>query len=347
MLAMLSRLVRLRRLALVSILPPMMVVAIIAVIKGDVAYVLAPLAVGLPLAHILRFPSAWMETLAVSITLTILLALTGTIGADVGVIGLAVRILGLAALGGFLMLVLTPVIATAISVGGPRAITHRAALRSRLAPEALRPAMTLYPGRKDDRFDCSPANAEGMFPITMTIQGAPPIWVEQEDYSDMSPEEEAAARQERAEHMAELAEQLRVEGFAEEEIAWDQEWEVDPSGAFEVTIYGLISASDATRHDIITLEEGSTDTIVTRMEFIPRGKGTLVKMEERSAPMPPGYALGFWLQDYGADYLRDELSLAEGRPRRTVRAGPKDDLLSLVARWMVTRRSGGGATPAE
>jgi len=106
-------------LALVACLPPLMVVAAIGLFKGDIAFVLAPLAMGLPLAHMIRFPSAWMETLAVSITLTILLVFVGMIGPDVGLFGLALRILGVAALGGKLVLILTPIIAMLIGVGTP------------------------------------------------------------------------------------------------------------------------------------------------------------------------------------------------------------------------------------
>lgn len=161
------RLFRLRRLVAAGLTPPLLVWLLVYAAKGPVAMALLPLAL-LPVpAHVLRYPNAWMETLALSFTVASLLGLAATIGPDVSLFGLAFRLLGLAVLGLVCLAVLSLGIMALLGLGRARSFTTRSRRFSRLDPESLRSRITLFPGRSDPKVTCGPANADGMFDITL------------------------------------------------------------------------------------------------------------------------------------------------------------------------------------
>ncbi len=161
----LYRLHRLRRLITLACLIPLAVVALAWLVKGPAALALVPLAVLPPLAHALVFPKAWTETVAVSLTVAILLALAATIGPGVGPGGLALRILGLAVLGTVLYFLFITQVPRWAEFGAPRAMIVGARRWSCLDAAALKRAITLYPGRSDAFVTCGPADADGLFEI--------------------------------------------------------------------------------------------------------------------------------------------------------------------------------------
>ena len=311
------RVYRLRRLIAVAVAPPVLVVAAIAALKGPAALVLLALAVGAPLAHALRYPNAWIETLTVSLTVTALLALAGTIGPDLGLWALALRLAGLLALGVALFLAIGAVLPMLLLGGPERPVQARARRRSRLAPAALKAAITLYPGRDDPRVRCSAADADGAFAVCIRHEmpaldpGAP-------DTAEIR----LFAQVLRSTPECHEVMSVEDDGLAEPEA-------FDP-GAEVGDVLGGAGLSGQT--------EAEPAITITRHSFAPRRRGTRVEVSERGAVMPRGLALGFWLQDYMADHLTDEIDRAEGRRPRANRAAPHEQLIVDLARPLIQRR---------
>ncbi len=77
-------------------------------------------------------------------------------------------------------------------------------------------------------------------------------------------------------------------------------------------------ASTPERHEVVAHD--GDEVSVSCHEFAPtRGGGSRVVLSERSGQMPLGVRVGFWLQDYLADHLTDEIDRAEGRAARANR----------------------------
>ncbi|MBY4895194.1 hypothetical protein KUL25_20725 [Rhodobacteraceae bacterium N5(2021)] len=205
--------------------------------------------------------------------------------------------------------------------------------------------MTLYPEREDDKITCGPANEEGIFEVTMHLDGptfACAMGDEGADFDvdvDVHVEDEADIQA----AMAEMSAQLQEIGAEDIEISFEAA--PPDEGAHDLHLIGIVSHSDATSHDVIVLDENTRETTATRMTFTPKGKGTLVTMEERSAPMARGFALGFWWQDDGTDYLIDEIDRAEERTLRANRSAGQASLLEDIALRLTSREE--PVTPAE
>ena len=290
------RLYRLRRLIFVTVALPVAVVAGLWALKGTAALAFLPLAVLGPLFHVLKYPKAAAESVAVSLTLTLLLALAGTIGPDVALAGLALRILGLGVLGVVLFLSLSMGLSAAMFAGPEKEFTARAHRKSRLDPQALKERITLYPGREDDRVVCGPARSDGVFPITMKHS--------MPDLSEAGMEE------------------------------------------VEVSLFGLILTDLPEQHEVISIPEEGEETSTTQYSFIEQRKGTRVEIAERSLPVPLGIRVGYWLEDYMADYLTDEVDRAEGREMRANRFQPHHQLMIDFFR-LFPKQDDSGPTPAE
>lgn len=314
------RLYRLRRLIVVAMLLPLAVVGLIALFKGGAAMALIPFAVLVPLAHILRYPTSWMETIAVSLTLSCLLALAGFIGPDVGVVGLAFRILGLAALGFILFMVFVNVVSGFTGLGAERPMTIRTSRRSSLDAATLKERITLYPGRTDDKVICGEAGEDGVFEVTYKHQ-MPGI-------AEFVPNFEIEMTDE------ELAEV----GMTRAEL--DEMNESQASGNFDVVFKAIVVTSSADSHEVIAIQPETEETTATRYIFEAKKRGTVVTMEERAPPLAGGMRFGFWLQDYMADYLTDEIDRAEGRPQRANRFVEQGQLIVDIARWFMPRMAG-------
>ena len=296
------RLFRLRRLYLAAMILPALAVVLVSLFKGPIAFVFLIFAILLPLLHVIRYPNACTETLAVSATLTLLIGVAGTIGPDVGLLGLALRILGLAVLGFIGFFASSTLIPFALDLGPAKPVFAKARRSSALAAAELRKAITLYPGRIDDRVECGAADEKGVFPITLKHQ-APSL-----------------------------------------EFLDDPESEVVEED-FHIELFGVVLSSTDDSHEVVCMQDESEDTTTTKYTFVSRKNGTTVEIAEYGAPMSPGYAFCFWLQDYIADYLTDEVDRAEGHASRANRFHSQDQLLFDLARLFVGKP--GGTEPAE
>ncbi|MEL7344741.1 MAG: hypothetical protein AAFN59_07760 [Pseudomonadota bacterium] len=315
------RLFRLRRLIGVSILLPLLIIGAIAALKGPAAVAFVPFAVLVPLAHVLRYPTSWMETLAVSCTLSVLLALAGMIGADVSIAGLVVRMIGLAVLGFGLFMMFVTLVPNVTEVGAAKPITIRARRTSTLDAETLKAKIALYPGRVDDKVICGPAGDDGVFEITYKhrMDGFLEFAGDNGDVTDKD---------------------LKSMGFSRAQF--DEMTATDPN-AFDITFNAVVVASTPQTHDIIAIEPQGSDTTATRYSFESKKNGTIITMQERTPPMAGGMRFGFWLQDYIADFLTDEVDRAEGRAPRANRFSDQSQLIVDIARWFVPHAAQNGA----
>ena len=310
---LLYRLYRLRRLILVAVLPPALVVVAVASAKGPAALVLLALAVGVPLAHALRYPNVWFETLSVSLVLSVLLALAGAIGPDVGILGLALRLIGLFLLGAVLFLAAVALLPALLAAGPPRPITARARRRTRLSPAEAKARITLHPSREDDRVSCGAPDADGTFAVSIrhsvpSLTGSEP-------------------------------EPLEILLFAQVLTSTDSVHEVMSVTAGAQPPAGPCGQADSGdgqggKNDALD-DDAPPEITVTRHVFTPGRRGTLVELAETGPGMTRFLALGFWLQDCLADHLTDEIDRAEGRAPRANRFAPQDQLVADLARALV------------
>lgn len=325
------RIYRLRRLALVASLPPVLVVLGVGALKGPAALALLPLALGAPIAHLIRYPTAWMETVVVSLITSIVVALAGTIGADVNLVGLVLRIVALALMAFVLFLGLSSVLPGWLIAGEPRPHVAQTRKWSRLPPGELKAAITLYPGRQDERVTCSAPDEDGAFAVTVHQQVA--------GICDDMPEA------------------FDIEMFAQVLTSTQSEHEVmcveaeDTDEAIEEAFAEAgEEMDDELREALAAMREEAENTppavAVSRHTFhAARRGGTVVEVAETSTVMSRGMAFGFWVQDYYADHLTDEIDRAEGRPARSNRSSPQAQMIVDLARLFVRNRT--PEAPAE
>ena len=102
----------------------------------------------------------------------------------------------------------------------------------------------------------------------------------------------------------------------------------------DIAFRARVEHADAQRHVVTVLGEAGETLSKTCHTFRATKSGAKVTMEEDGAAMPLGARLGFWLQDFGADHLTDEVDRAEGRAERANRFAPRDSLMMLVAARM-------------
>ncbi len=308
------RLYRLRRLIVFAAIPPLLVWLAIFALKGPAAWALLPLAVLPTTLHVVRYPSVWFETMAVSVTTVVVLGLAGTISGDVGPVGLVFRTLGLAVVAFLVFMVAVSVLPGWLS-GGPESVrSYRVRRWSRLDAATLKDRITLYPGRNDERAECGPAREDGIFEVTLKNRLAyDDYWPDLPTVDDPEDEDE--------------------DGAAFEKVTPD----ADGTIPFDITLYGIVLESTPERHDVVFVEDGVAQTSTTRHRFRKGRRGTRVELLERGTPMSRGNQLGFWLQDYAADGLFDDVCRAEGRARIAIRADAHRQLVMDIARWFVPR----------
>ena len=315
------RLYRLRRLILVAALPPALAIGAVAAVTGPAALVLLVLAVGVPLAHVLRYPNAWTETLAVSLVMSVLLPLAGTIGGDVGLPGLALRLAGLGALGGVLFLLASWAVPALLCRGRAREVTARARRRTALPADAAKAAVTLHPGREDGKVSCGQADADGTFPVTIRHR-MPGLAAGEEAGFDVLLYAQVLESNET------VHEVMSVEAGPVAPMA-------GPGGP----------AADGAKREDAQDDEPAPEVCFVRHVFTPGARGTVVEVAETGAEMTPFLAFGFWLQDGMADWLTDEIDRAEGRPPRANRFAGQDQLVVDLVRVVAGGRR--AQTPAE
>jgi hypothetical protein len=163
------RLYRLRRLIVAAVLPPLLVVLVIATVKPALALVLLPVAILGPLANVVFYPRVTGENLTVSLALALCLALVATIGPDIGIFGIILRLLGLVVLFALVLTLLSGRISGWLSGGEAQSIVVRAKARSKLAAEELRAGLCYFPGRSDPAVQCGPLDQKRQFAVVKKL----------------------------------------------------------------------------------------------------------------------------------------------------------------------------------
>lgn len=165
----LYRVHRLRRLIILAALPPMIVVLLIWLFAPGLAWALLPFAVLCPMAHAVFYPNMQDETLAVSLTLTVVFALIGLIAPSIGWISAFFGLIALLFVA-FLMFMFFSLYPVLSFIRGDRETpVLKARAKSKLPLEDLRKAITFYPGRHDRFVDCGAPNSDGAFPVQMRV----------------------------------------------------------------------------------------------------------------------------------------------------------------------------------
>jgi hypothetical protein len=290
---------RLRRLVVVTSIAPV-ALAVFAFGGSGVFGGVLLLALALaPLAHVLIYPNAWMETIVVSLTVTSVLAFAVFALCDPA---LEIGVFGWAALAAFgVVLFLGGMwIVPSLLLKGPGILRETGATGwSRLDADTLRRVITLYPGRHDCVATCGEADENGRFAVTLHLQR---ISASEDVLADIDRENVRSARGEGGEV------------------------------ALEMDMIAEVAKSDDGVHEVITCIGGEAAASVSRHTFVPENGGTRVTVTEYGTPLSPGLVAGMYLQDYMADYLTSEIDRAEGRPARANRAEPVNQLVVDIAR---------------
>ena len=294
------RMIRLWKVAALGALAPIATVWAASLYHGADFPVLMVLALCIPMAHALRYPGMWHETLTVSFILSLCLCFAAMMDADLTTGAVIHRIFWLSVMALILfMMVVTPMAYLAM-MGPNTVLTARATRRSPLDAETLRAAMTLYPGKEGAMATCGPADNEGRFSVTLI---PPEIETLKYQLDDCAPCEDAV-----------------------DTAPFD-----DNDDNLGCTFQAVVHESGPDRHEIFTYFSPE-DVGVQRHIFKDLGsKGTEVTIEETGHHLTLGQVFGFWLTDYMADYLTHEMDMAEGRNPRANRAFPQKQLVVDLA----------------
>lgn len=294
------RIVRLWKVAVLGVLAPVATVWAASAYHGADFPVLMVLALLIPIAHAIRYPGMWHETLTVSLILSLCLCLAAMMDPELTTGAVIHRIFWLCVMALILFMMVVSPMAFLAMAGPNRVLTARATCRSVLDAESLRTAITLYPGKEGKMAICGPADDEGRFSVTLI-----PFEIETLKYEidDCDPYEGAV-----------------------EPAPFD-----DGEDDLGCTFQAVVNESAPDRHEIFTYF--SPDEVgVQRHLFKDLGsKGTEVTIEETGHHLALGQVFGFWLTDYMADYLTHELDMAEGRSPRANRAFAQKQLVVDLA----------------
>ena len=288
------RLYRLRRLIAATTLPPVAMALIL--FPGPLGWCLGVVAGLAMVAHAVRFPTAWEETIVVSAVLSAGWLLLAALGAVTGTVGFLLGLPFVIAALGVLFMQLSVRIWDVLALGEAKPLRFRCTRSSSLPVDELRPRVTLWPGRSDLRTRAGAADDDGVFPVSIGHR-MPSLFCEDGE-------------------------------------------------AFDVAFHARVEASDDTRHMLTAMNDEGDVLSKTTHSFRATKRGSRVTVEEEGAPMPTGLRLGFWLQDFGADHLTDEVDRAEGRMERANRFAGRENLLTLFGALMMARMQGDAAGDA-
>lgn len=296
------RCLRLWKVAVLGALAPIATVLAAAHYHGADFSILMGLALALPALHAVRYPGMWLETLTVSLVLSPCLWLAAMIGPDLSTGEQIWRIFWLCVMALVLFFLTVSPMAWLALIGPGRVLTAGASRTSRLDPETLRAAITLYPGQTNDRYICGAADEKGVFPITML-----PAPVDAVKY-EIRPE--------------------LTDGFPIDSEDMDEEDDDDDiSRAFQAVVH----SSGPDHHEIFTyFASGEIGAVRYTFQALRAG-GTRVTVRETGHHMPYVQIFGFWLTGFMTDYLTYELDRAEGRAPRANRAFPQKQLVVDIA----------------
>jgi len=305
------RLYRLRRLVIVAMLIPMPFIALAIWTGVSVGWWLAAVWIAFVLIHSVRFPNAWIDQLAMSIGLAILLILAPAFG----FIGLG-PIIGypLAMIAWFVIWM--SLIGQITRLDGVPFRREKFVLRrrSKLSPAEMRAAFFLRPNAQVGFHLCHEADENGVFMVepqgisTIGFQLGDDFATDQTD--DQSDSECAALSQ-----------------------------DFTPDFNFFATIL----ESDETHQETVVLTNATDDeseaNVTSMIETItPAKNGAIYEKREYYDKFTLLAGLGFWLQDYNADHFTATIDHVSGKPARALRSAPKDSLLTLLANWFISRR---------
>ena len=314
------RLIRLRRLIGVAAVLPVLVAGAAGLLGWALGFgapgSLLPvtvLSLGAMTLHVVLFPQARAETLALSITLSVLV--------------LAAPLAGASVLGWALLLVLALVLVMLLQsrlllweMASPlRPMRVRARVRSMLDPAEALARFPLRPGRDEDgRLLCGPADADGVFPVRVV---RPENAVIEGLCADYAPPEGLEA-----ELLAEL-EALEPDAAEPEELAdfWALLLSDDESGVEAM---------------ILTLNAEGKLAEASRVSYrvLARRSGCVLEESDVNPEFPVGAALGMWLTDFATDGLVMTRDALEGRETLAIRATRETSLMMLLGGWMLRRQ---------
>lgn len=258
-------------------------------------------AVVLPVLHVLAYPGAPHETLAVPISLVLPMIFADTLGAygwppdrmtEVMTVGVPV-LLAMLALCVFLLL--APVIGFSNVLGRGRRWEVEASDTSTAAPEDLMRGLGLAPGRTVGHALCGPADETGAFDVRSRFDVDKPL-----------------------------------KGAPDPDGSFD--WADD--GTFDVLFRARVVEARRDLHVVETWQDIVDMKSRVEIRLEPRVQKTRVFWREEIRGMTVGQRVGFWLEDYLADALTEGIDEVEGRPRRANRAFPRRqfvvDVFSLL-----------------
>lgn len=161
------RIFRLRRLLAVLTLP-FLLVAITSYLVGYwIVFALSIFAVAAMVWHILRFPNAWQESIAMCLTLlTALILAVVLIGVDSAFSGSILWLIVFVIGAPILFMMLSSRVPRWVFFGQPADRTYVARRKSRLTAAELAPSTALRSGFRDAFVECGEADAEGWFDVT-------------------------------------------------------------------------------------------------------------------------------------------------------------------------------------
>jgi hypothetical protein len=166
------RLMRLRRLVVLSIAIPLIAVFVNYIFSGSVGIFALVCAVMIPLLHLLRYPSQWQETLNVSLSLFVLI-LTAGFAHRSGYIAWPIYSILLVFVGAGLFLKLTEMCEKLYLWGSRNPIRLSASQLSHLDVSSLYSSMMPMPNTEDEFGVYGAANDDGFFTSTLKPKPLP------------------------------------------------------------------------------------------------------------------------------------------------------------------------------
>lgn len=275
------RLFRLRRLIVLTMLPTVLAFSMVFAQVAQPELLGLGLVACFPLIHVLVYPGQWMETIAVSVASVAMIFAVPHLDFTLPPVMRALWFALFLTLMMVLFCAVIWVICVTMMKGPTRRVTLRSTATSKLAPEVLKEAITLHPGRDDDYVTCYPPDADGLFRAILHLQNIV-----------------AAPDQKELEALPDSVHTITDAGEVE-------------TDAF---LTCKIEKSTETEHHVVFHTGEDLVPGVTIHHFEAFAGGTRVTVMENSQPMPVLVTLGMWLEDYATDYLVCEIERAERAP---------------------------------
>ncbi|KMW57850.1 hypothetical protein AIOL_002818 [Candidatus Rhodobacter oscarellae] len=313
------RIFRNRRMIVLGVLLPVLVVCLANSMSDHSHPILMGLAILIPAAHAIRYPNVAGETINVSLTLSVCLALAATISPELSLAAVLSRVFWLFVAAFLVFMALTIFMPFLYLFGAETPVATRTVATSKLDPAALRNAITYYPGREDARVTCGPADEKGIFDVETRLL------VDKMDFGcDVTDEDQPQEDEDIGPEDARIFNDMR-------------------EGLLRTQMKAMVFSSSDEHHEVFVIAGEGEEVIAVRHEFqaLKRG-GTKVIYQEQGDVVPRQMLLSMWLSDYVADYLTDEIDRAEGRSSRANRAFANSQMIVDIARLMMPGRRGGG-----